>query len=205
MVELRRSARVAKKEAPKVESLETAKVTKPKAAKPRVKAEEKESKDESKELEIGDEIPDLTLLNQDEEELNLKQLAKENKIIIIFAYPRASTPGCTRQACGFRDNFNSIKDKALVLGLSADSPKAQKNFQVKQHLQYDLLCDPKRELIGLLGAKKSPTGIKRSHWIFQDGKLVEKRIQISPEVSIKDGKAKVLELSNDVAQSVSAK
>jgi peroxiredoxin Q/BCP len=197
MVELRRSARVAKQDAPKIESLEKSKVTKPKKA---TKTKETKKKDEpkviSKELQIGDDIPDLTLLNQDEEELSLKALASENELVVIFAYPRASTPGCTRQACGYRDNFNSIKDKALVLGLSADSPKAQKNFKTKQGLQYDLLCDPKRELIGLLGAKKSPTGIKRSHWIFQKGKLVEKRIQISPEVSVKEGKSKVLELSS---------
>jgi len=213
MVELRRSARNAAKQAaePKVESLLTSKVTKPKKetkkkvnvetkkeeTKPDVDDEKNDSKDksESKELEIGDEIPDLKLLNQDDEEISLKDAAIENKIILIFAYPKASTPGCTRQACGFRNNFNEIKDKALILGLSADSTKAQKNFQTKQGLQYNLLSDPQKKLIGLLGAKKSPSGIKRSHWVFKDGKLAIKRIQISPEVSINDGKKEVLELS----------
>ncbi len=197
MTQLRRSARVASKKPEsetKIESLKTSKVTKPK--KEVKKKDIKEvSATESKELEVGDEIPDITLLNQDEESISLKDAASKNKIILIFAYPKASTPGCTRQACGFRNNFNDLKEKALILGLSADSPKAQKNFQSKQGLQYDLLSDPKKELIGVLGAKKSPSGIKRSHWIFKDGKLAVKRVQISPEVSIEDGKKEVIELS----------
>lgn len=197
MTQLRRSARVASKKPEsetKIESLKTSKVTKPK--KEVKKKDIKEvSATESKELEVGDEIPDITLLNQDEESISLKGAASKNKIILIFAYPKASTPGCTRQACGFRNNFNDLKEKALILGLSADSPKAQKYFQSKQGLQYDLLSDPKKELIGVLGAKKSPSGIKRSHWIFKDGKLAVKRVQISPEVSIEDGEKEVIELS----------
>ncbi len=197
MTQLRRSARVASKKPEsetKIESLKTSKVTKPK--KEVKKKDIKEvSATESKELEVGDEIPDITLLNQDEKSISLKDASSKNKIILIFAYPKASTPGCTRQACGFRNNFNDLKEKALILGLSADSPKAQKNFQSKQGLQYDLLSDPKKELIGVLGAKKSPSGIKRSHWIFKDGKLAVKRVQISPEVSIEDGKKEVIELS----------
>lgn len=191
-MQLRRSNRVA---GGKVET--TAKVTKPKTAKPSRPLQVNEVKEVKsvKEIEVGDEIPDIQLMNQDSNLLSLRQLASEHDIVLIFAYPRASTPGCTRQACGFRDNFNSIKDKALVLGLSADSEQAQLKFKTKQGLQYDLLCDPTKQLIGVLGAKKSPSGIKRSHWIFKGGKLVEKRIQISPEVSIKDGTAKVLELS----------
>jgi peroxiredoxin Q/BCP len=147
------------------------------------------------ELQIGDSIPDITLLNQDEESLSLKELAKENKIVLIFAYPKANTPGCTRQSCGFRDNYDQVSKDALVLGLSADTPQAQNKFKTKFNFQYDLLSDPKRELITVLGAKKSPTGIIRSHWIFHNGKLVEKRIKISPEASVSEGKAKVLELA----------
>ncbi|ONH65316.1 Peroxiredoxin DOT5 [Cyberlindnera fabianii] len=195
----RRSPRVAAQAATKVESLDTAKVTKPKKVVKKTTTSSSStstSSSSSTEIEIGDDIPDITLTNQDETELNLKDLSSKNDIILIFAYPKASTPGCTRQACGFRDNFNSISDKALILGLSADSAKAQTNFKNKQHLQYDLLCDTKKELIGVLGAKKSPSGIKRSYWIFHKGKLVVKRVQVSPEVSVKEGKEKVLELSS---------
>lgn len=147
------------------------------------------------ELEVGDNIPDLTLENQDGVKISLKKVAKDKKILVIFTYPKASTPGCTRQVCGFRDNYQDLKSHAAVYGLSADSASAQKKFQLKQSLPYDLLSDPKRELIGLLGAKKTPqSGIIRSHFIFVDGKLKFKRIKISPEVSVSEGKKEVLEL-----------
>lgn len=150
-------------------------------------------------LEIGDEIPDMILKNQDDEDVSLKDVARDNKIVVIFAYPKASTPGCTRQACGFRDNFKDLKQNAKVYGLSADNVSRQKTFQTKQNLPYDLLSDPQRELIGSLGCKKTPqSGIIRSHFIFYEGKLKFKRIKISPEVSISDAKKEVLELAKQL-------
>lgn len=150
-------------------------------------------------LEIGDEIPDLTLLNQDNKEVSLKDITEKNRILILFAYPRASTPGCTRQVCGFRDNFDDLKKYAAVMGISADSVTAQEKFHTKQQLPYDLLSDPKRELIGLLGAKKTPaSGIVRSYWIFVDGKLKFKKIKVSPEVSVSEAKKHIIELTKTI-------
>ncbi|CAI4928323.1 CGH_3_HP_G0030980.mRNA.1.CDS.1 [Saccharomyces cerevisiae] len=106
------------------------------------------------ELEIGDPIPDLSLLNEDNDSISLKKITENNRVVVFFVYPRASTPGCTRQACGFRDNYQELKKYAAVFGLSADSVTSQKKFQSKQNLPYHLLSDPKREFIGLLGAKK---------------------------------------------------
>lgn len=155
----------------------------------------------SKVLEVGDEIPDLTLLNQDNKEVSLKDVTKKNKILILFAYPRASTPGCTRQVCGFRDNFDELKKHAVVMGVSADSVNAQEKFHTKQQLPYDLLSDPKRQLIGLLGAKKTPTsGIIRSYWIFVDGKLKFKKIKVSPEVSVSEAKEHIVELTKSTEE-----
>lgn len=155
----------------------------------------------SKVLEVGDEIPDLTLLNQDNKEVSLKDVTKKNKILILFAYPRASTPGCTRQVCGFRDNFDELKKHAVVMGVSADSVNAQEKFHTKQQLPYDLLSDPKRQLIGLLGAKKTPTsGIIRSYWIFVDGKLKFKKIKVSPEVSVSEAKERIVELTKSIEE-----
>lgn len=150
-------------------------------------------------LEIGDEIPDLTFLNQDNKEVSLKDITEKNRILILFAYPRASTPGCTRQVCGFRDNFDDLKKYAAVMGISADSVTAQEKFHTKQQLPYDLLSDPKRELIGLLGAKKTPaSGIIRSYWIFVDGKLKFKKIKVSPEVSVSEAKKHIIELTKTI-------
>lgn len=148
------------------------------------------------EIDEGDEIPDLTLLDENSKEVSLKEIALKSKFLVIFAYPRASTPGCTRQACGFSSNFNEFeKLDAQVYGLSADSPKAQLNFVTKQGLKFPLLSDPKRELITALGARKAPSGVKRSHWVFVDGKLKIKKVQISPEVSITSALKDVQELA----------
>lgn len=154
---------------------------------------------QSAELDIGGEIPDVTLQNQDGKDVSLREVAKNNRIIIIFAYPKASTPGCTRQACGFRDNYDDLKEHAAVFGLSGDAVPAQKKFQDKQELPFDLLSDPKRVLIGHLGAKKTAqSGTIRSHWVFFDGKLKYKRVKVSPEVSVQDGKKEVLELAAEL-------
>ncbi|CAI4394402.1 CEI_1a_G0026930.mRNA.1.CDS.1 [Saccharomyces cerevisiae] len=148
------------------------------------------------ELDIGDPIPDLSLLNEDNDSISLKKITKNNRVVVFFVYPRANTPGCTRQACGFRDNYQELKKYAAVFGLSADSVTSQKKFQSKQNLPYHLLSDPKREFIGLLGAKKTPlSGSIRSHFIFVDGKLKFKRVKISPEVSVNDAKKEVLEVA----------
>lgn len=191
MPELRRSARVASRPAPEPASEE---LPAPKRAKKATstKAATTQPAASSKEIQIGDKIPDIKLLNQDEEEIDLAEVAKTSKYVVIFAYPRASTPGCTRQACGFQRNYQFLKsNNVTVFGLSADSTKAQKNFQTKQKLEYSLLSDPGKQLIGILGAKKAPSGIKRSHWIFVDGVLKIKRIQISPEASIDGAKTEV--------------
>lgn len=150
----------------------------------------------AKELEVGDAIPDLTLVDENGADVNLAAAAQKSKYVVIFAYPKASTPGCTRQAKGFQKNHQSLASlDAVVYGLLADVPKSQLNFVTKQGLQYHLLSDPGRALIGALGARKSPTGIKRSHWIFADGKLAVKRVQISPEASIDGALAEVQKLA----------
>ncbi|CAK7913370.1 peroxiredoxin Dot5p [[Candida] anglica] len=158
------------------------------------KPTEKKSEPESvSELEVGDKIPEWTFLDQDEKEIHLAKL--DRSIVVIFSYPRASTPGCTRQACGFRDNYNALTSKATILGLSADSPKAQKSFATKHGFQYSLLSDPKKKLIAALGARKADGKIARSHWIFVDGVLKVKKIGISPEVSFKTAKEDVEEFA----------
>lgn len=161
----------------------------------KTKTSNNSEEEEVQELEVGDEIPDITLFNEDDKEINLVELSKKTKYLVIFAYPKASTPGCTRQACGFRDNFETLKNQdTAIYGLSSDLPKAQKTFITKQKLQYSLLSDPEQELIGPLGAKKSPSGIKRSHWIFVDGKLAIKKISVSPEDSFNSAKTDIQEL-----------
>ncbi|KAK9347070.1 thioredoxin-like protein [Lipomyces starkeyi] len=146
------------------------------------KQEEKESKVL---LQVGDELPDVTVLDQDGNGVNLKSVASE-KTVVVFAYPKASTPGCTRQACGFRDVFPKFAGvEAAVYGLSADTVSAQKKFQEKQDLPYPLLADTKFELLGPLGAKKTEKGgIVRSYWVIKEGKIATMVVGVKPEVSV---------------------
>ncbi|KAI5478898.1 peroxiredoxin Q/BCP [Pseudohyphozyma bogoriensis] len=129
-------------------------------------------------LSIGDVVPDITLKNEDDEDLSLKELYDKTGLV-IFSYPKANTPGCTTQACGFRDIHSQITDKGFsVYGLSADGPKAQLSWKTKHSFGYSLLSDPKRELLKQLGATDAK---KRCHWVIEKGgKLLEAAIGVKP-------------------------
>jgi peroxiredoxin Q/BCP len=130
-------------------------------------------------------LPAFSLKNQNDS--IVKEL--EGKVV-IFMYPKANTPGCTKQACGFRDSYTQITDKGYqIYGLSADSPKSLLNWKEKYDIPFDFLSDPDYVLIKFFGAFKTPKGIKRSVIVLEDGLVVLKEIQISPLDSV----SKVLE------------
>ncbi len=129
-------------------------------------------------LKIGNKAPDFVLPNTDHQEISLSQY-KGNKIILWF-YPKASTPGWTVQGEGFRDEFKKFKDNnTVIIGVSADSVKKNKNFKEKQKFQYELLSDENKEMIELYGAwvkkkmyGKEYMGIARiSYLINEEGKI----------------------------------
>ncbi|KAI1350673.1 thioredoxin-like protein [Xylaria sp. FL0043] len=105
----------------------------------------------------------------------LKALVDESKAgVVLFTYPKASTPGCTNQACLFRDSYTDLtKQGLLIYGLSTDSPKANTTFKTKQNLPYPLLCDPSAALIGAIGLKKAPKGTTRGVFaVDKSGKVL---------------------------------
>lgn len=92
-------------------------------------------------LSEGDKAPDFTLQNQDGEEVSLSDYAGKN--VVVYFYPRADTPGCTKQACGIRDRASEYEAaNAVVLGLSPDKPEALRKFADKYGLPFTLLGDP---------------------------------------------------------------
>lgn len=108
------------------------------------------------------------------EKVTLKKLVDESKSgIVIFTYPKASTPGCTTQACLFRDDFANLTSTGFAIyGLSRDSPKSNTTFKTKQKLPYTLLCDPKATLITAIGMKKAPSGTTRGVFVVsKEGKV----------------------------------
>ncbi len=142
-------------------------------------------------MTTGDTLPDLELDNQDGKTVRLRDY--RGRKLLLFAYPKAATPGCTKQACGFRDRQPEIDAAgATVVGLSPDQPAALKRWQEKEDLSYDLLSDPEHELLEALGAwgEKSMYGNKymgviRSHWVVdEEGRIEEAQVKVSPAKSV---------------------
>jgi peroxiredoxin Q/BCP len=103
----------------------------------------KKKKETSKaQLAVGDTLADnLNVLDQNDQEHDLKSLFAD-KAGVIFFYPKANTPGCTTQACGFRDNYAVFEEHGYqVFGMSADTPKSQSSWKEKHSLPYSLLSD----------------------------------------------------------------
>ncbi|ROV89854.1 hypothetical protein VMCG_09521 [Cytospora schulzeri] len=99
---------------------------------------------------------------------------KSGSGVVLFTYPKASTPGCTNQACLFRDSYEPLTAGGLAIyGLSRDSPKSNTAFKKKQKLPYPLLCDPKGSLIEAIGLKKAPSSTQRGVFVIdKEGKVL---------------------------------
>jgi peroxiredoxin Q/BCP len=141
---------------------------------------------------IGQQAPDFELLNQEGQLLRLSDLRGQR--VILFAFPKAATTGCTTQACGFRDNFPQIEaGDAVVLGISPDEPAALLKWKQEENLPYDLLSDPQHEVLEAWGAwgKRSSygreyMGVIRSHWLIDaEGVVVDEQLGVSPKNSVK--------------------
>lgn len=97
-------------------------------------------------LPVGTKAPDFTLKDKDGNEVSLSDFA--GKKVVLYFYPKDSTPGCTKQACSYRDNFGQFREKgAVVIGISKDSIKAHTNFAAKNDLPFLLLSDPELQAI----------------------------------------------------------
>ena len=147
-------------------------------------------------LKVGDKAPEFTAINQDEKEVKLSDF--KGKKLVLFFYPKASTPGCTTEAKNLRDNYELLKEKGFeVLGVSADSPKRQKNFKVKNDLPFDLIADEDKKVInayGVWGPKKfmgrEYEGIHRTTFVIDEKGYIEKIID---KVKTKEHAKQILE------------
>ena len=142
-------------------------------------------------LQIGDPAPDFELLSDENQPIRLSDL--RGRRVVLFFFPRADTPGCTAQACGFRDRLPVIEaGNATVLGLSPDLPEALAKWRAKEKLPYNLLSDPNHEVADAFGAwgEKSSygrtyEGILRGHAIIGvDGRIEDLRVRIKPDESV---------------------
>ena len=139
-------------------------------------------------MEVHDKVADFTLQDDQEKTIHLSDYA--GTPVVLFFYPRAYTPGCTIEACGFRDVFKKIqKAGAVVLGISRDTPRAQAKFKAKYDLPYPLLADVDEKVCKQFDVLKEKNmygkrvmGIERTTFLIgPDQKLLKIFPKVKPE------------------------
>jgi peroxiredoxin Q/BCP len=142
-------------------------------------------------LNVGAMAPEFTAVTDSGETVSLRDF--RGKRVVLYFYPKDDTPGCTTQACGFRDNYPVIEEKnAVVLGVSPDSAKSHTRFKTKFNLPFTLLVDEDHAIAEAYGVwveksmyGKKYLGIERSHFVIdEEGRIVEAKVKIKPEESV---------------------
>lgn len=123
-------------------------------------------------LRTGQNAPNFTLPDQDGNQISLNDFL--GKWVLVYFYPKDDTPGCTKEACGLRDNaLKYEKDDIIVLGISKDTPSSHKKFISKYKLPFTLLSDTKKEIIKKYDADKG-IGTKRISYLINPDGIIEK-------------------------------
>lgn len=142
-------------------------------------------------LQPGDEAPDFALRDQRGETVRLSDL--RGRKVLVYFYPMADTPGCTKQSCAVRDSRADLADAGVaVLGISPDEPEAQRAFDEKYTLGFPLLCDTDHaasEAYGTWGEQEHQghkwMGIKRSSFLIdEDGRVARAWYGVSPQDTV---------------------
>ena len=146
-------------------------------------------------LEIGMKAPDFTLQDKDGNQVALSDFA--GKKVVLYFYPRDNTPGCTRQACAFAQNYDGFKERGVeVIGISKDSVASHAKFADKHELPFILLSDP--ELVAIQGYDvwkekklygKVSMGIVRTTYVIDENGIIEK---VMPKVKPDTNAAEIL-------------
>lgn len=142
-------------------------------------------------LQIGDPAPDFATIDDQGRAAKLSDFS--GKRVVMFFYPADDTPGCTKQACSFRDEYAVFAEKnAVVLGVSPDDEKSHQKFRHKFSLPFPLLVDEDHQIAeayGVWGEKsaygKTYMGIIRSHFVIDEqGRIVDVQYKVKPEDSV---------------------
>lgn len=147
-------------------------------------------------LKAGDKVPAFSGVTDKGEPISLDDY--KGKKLVVFFYPKASTPGCTAEACNLRDHYKELQEKGYeLLGVSADSVKRQSNFSTKYEFPFPLVADEEKEVInafGVWGPKKfmgrEYDGIHRMTFLVNEEGVVDRVIA---KVKTKDHAAQILE------------
>lgn len=142
-------------------------------------------------INVGDIAPDFTATTDAGTTVGLSDY--RGKRVVLYFYPKDDTPGCTTQACGFRDNYLAIEEKnAIVLGVSPDGAKSHQKFKTKFNLPFTLIADEDHSIAEAYGVwveksmyGKQYMGIERSHFVIdENGKVVDAQVKVKPEDSV---------------------
>ncbi len=141
------------------------------------------------ELKVGDKAPQFSLVNQNGETLSLQDY--QGKWVVLYFYPKNDTPGCTTEACSFRDNINRlIAQQAVVLGVSLDDQESHAEFAKKYKLPFDLLADEEGEVTSKYGALLDLKVVKfakrHSFIIDPQGHIAKIYRQVSPKDHVRE-------------------
>jgi thioredoxin-dependent peroxiredoxin len=134
----------------------------------------------------GAPVPAASQIDHDGNTLDLSKTGARGWLLVYF-YPKADTPGCTKQACSLRDAFADLTAKGVkVIGVSNDSPKSQKAFREKYRLPFDLLADENGAVTKAFGVPTTLGFTKRQAFLFKDGKLVWRDLSASTDQQAAD-------------------
>lgn len=138
-------------------------------------------------LAVGDEAPKVKTLDQKGKPVDLGEELSSG-ISLVYFYPKADTPGCTKQACNLRDAFEEVKAAGIkVFGVSADTPEDQLAFAEKFELPFTLLADKKGEVIAAFGVPTNDRGFSaRQSFLIKDGKVVWRDLKANPTTQAQD-------------------
>jgi len=138
------------------------------------------------ELELGAKLPEVTAPDQDGSDVDLGTAGADGYTLVYF-YPKADTPGCTKQACSLRDAYATLTERGVrIFGVSADDVEEQKAFQKKYRLPFTLLADSEKKVMDAFGVPYLGGFAKRQAFLFKDGVLVWRDLTASTEQQARD-------------------
>ena len=148
-------------------------------------------------LKVGDKAPEVLGLNQDGKEIKLAEF--RGRKVVLYFYPKDSTPGCTAQACNLRDHYSELQNAGFeVIGVSVDSAASHQKFITKQQLPFQLIADVDKKLseqFGTWGEKslygRQYMGMFRTTFVIDENGVIEKVIT-PKEVKTKDHASQIL-------------
>lgn len=138
-------------------------------------------------LDVGAEAPKIKTTDHQGKAVDLGEVLAKGTTLVYF-YPKADTPGCTRQACNLRDEFAAVKEAGIaVFGVSADTVEDQKKFAEKYNLPFSLLADKEGAVIKAFGVPTNPKGFSsRQSFLVRDGKVIWRDLKAKPDTQAKD-------------------